>query len=240
MGVYFAPFVPKSAFKPVGVKYLLIANVVVFIFELIVGYNTAFYYFALDHLRIVRGEFLWTIFTHMFLHYGFWHIFVNMWSLLIFGPKVEEYFGTERFLVIYFGAGLVGALMHVWFSLIAYPNVDIYAVGASGAIFGIMAAYAMLFPHDKLGVFVFVGFIFAPAWLIVLGFVVLQFLFLLAGVPGISFMAHIGGFIGGVVLTKYYLNRMLFRRPKGSPGYAIYYYGYVESDSDYDEDYYYY
>lgn len=144
-----------------------------------------------------------TIFTSMFLHGGWLHLGGNMLYLWIFGDNVEASIGRVKFLVFYLTCGLAAALSQS----IAAPGSTVPMVGASGAVAGVLGAYLILHPRANIKVFVwliiFITIINVPAW-IVLGFWFLGQLISQAdanpGEPGVAFLAHIGGFIAGVVL----------------------------------------
>jgi len=156
-----------------------------------------------------------TVLTSMFLHGGFFHLAGNMLYLWIFGDNVEDRLGHVRFLIFYLISGAAAALFFVWTS----PNLQIPLVGASGAIAGVLGAYVVSYPKARIATLIFFGFfiriIYIPA-LFVLGFwFVLQ---LLSGLPtvgsssqagGVAFLAHVGGFLVGMILIK----PMSFRRP---------------------------
>jgi len=149
---------------------------------------------------------LLTLFTSMFLHGGLLHLGGNMLFLWIFGDNVEYRLGSVRFLLAYLGCGILATL---FFSLFA-PGSNVPLVGASGAISGILGAYFIWFPYNRVKTFVFLfpilmDWIYLPARL-VLGFYILvdnilPFLFASSGAGGIAHGAHIGGFIGGVGLA---------------------------------------
>lgn len=144
-----------------------------------------------------------TIFTSMFLHGGWLHLGGNMLYLWIFGDNVEASMGHVRFLVFYLACGLIAALAQS----IGAPGSTVPMVGASGAVAGVLGAYLILHPRANIKVFmwliIFITVINVPAW-IVLGFWFLGQLLSQAGAttgePGVAFLAHIGGFIAGVVL----------------------------------------
>ncbi|NKB43546.1 MAG: rhomboid family intramembrane serine protease [Alphaproteobacteria bacterium] len=144
-----------------------------------------------------------TIFTSMFMHGGWMHLGGNMLYLWIFGDNVEASMGRGKFLVFYLSCGLVAALTQS----IAAPGSTVPMVGASGAVAGVLGAYLILHPRANIKVFmwliIFITIINVPAW-IVLGFWFLGQLMSQAGAnpgePGVAFLAHIGGFIAGVVL----------------------------------------
>lgn len=135
----------------------------------------------------------WTLFTYMFIHADLGHIFFNMLTLFFFGPRVEDRLGSARFLTLYFVSGLFGAFT----SMILSPNVGIE--GASAAIFGVLLAFARLWPRAQLLIW---GIIPMQAWTLV---VVLTAVSLFLGglqIGNIAHFAHLGGFIGGWLVMK--------------------------------------
>jgi len=142
------------------------------------------------------------LFTSMFLHGGLMHLLGNMLFLWIFGDNVEDYFGHVGYLFFYLVCGIGSGLVHVLFNL----NSHLPAIGASGAISGVMGAYALLFPSNRILTFFFIFLIPVPAYLILGYWFVLQFL---EGVGtlgggasgGVAFWAHIGGFLLGMGIT---------------------------------------
>jgi membrane associated rhomboid family serine protease len=142
--------------------------------------------------------------TSMFMHSGFLHIAGNMLFLWIFGDNVEDYFGHLPYLFFYFMCGIGSGLCHVIFNL----HSTVPAVGASGAISGVMGAYIILYPRARVLTLVFIFLVPIPA-VIVLGlWFALQFL---SGVGslgmqttnGVAVWAHIGGFLMGMFITKF-------------------------------------
>ena len=154
--------------------------------------------------EVLSGRRLHTLFTSMFLHGGFLHIVGNMWYLWIFGDNIEDVCGKGKFLLFYFGSGLIASIAHAisaWGSMIP-------AIGASGAISGVLGAYALLYPRARVHtaiVFFFIHLTMLPAVLLLGFWFVLQVLsasvLLVTGLsPGVAYWAHIGGFIAGVAL----------------------------------------
>jgi membrane associated rhomboid family serine protease len=147
-----------------------------------------------------------TILTAMFMHGGWFHIIGNMWFLWVFGDNVEDVMGPVRFVVFYLLCGLAAAGVQI----ATDPASTVPMVGASGAIGGVMGAYALLFPKARVNTLIFLGFFITtvrvPA-LFMLGYwFVIQ---LLQGLPalgtaqgGVAFWAHIGGFLAGVILIR--------------------------------------
>jgi len=151
-----------------------------------------------------------TIFTSMFMHGGLFHVGGNMLYLWIFGNNIEDRLGHTRFVIFYLFSGIVAAYTHA----ITSPSSMIPMIGASGAVSGILGAYILLFPHARIYTLVFFGFfvrvIRLPA-LFVIGFwIVIQ---LINGIlsrgfvdqGGVAWFAHIGGFVFGVLLIKFFL-----------------------------------
>ena len=151
-----------------------------------------------------------TIFTSMFLHGGLLHVGGNMLFLWIFGNNVEDTIGHARFMLFYLASGVVAAVGQTLIT----PTSDVPMIGASGAVSGVLGAYLLLFPHATILTLVMLGFfikVFRIPALIVLGFwIVLQLLngYLTYSAQalgrgetgGIAWFAHIGGFLGGIVL----------------------------------------
>jgi hypothetical protein len=176
-------------------NWIILINVVVFaIFYIILIFNeNAISYIALQPLAISQGKNLWTIITSMFMHGSFTHLLVNMISLLFIGNFVEKIIGRKRYLTFYLLAGIIASIFFIIFGLFTAPET--YAVGASGAIFGLGGLLALLTP--KLPVLVFF-IIPMPMWL---AMVFLMFgLWLVswaAGLP-IGNIAHLGGLLVGL------------------------------------------
>lgn len=166
---------------------LVLANVIVYL----VVYGAG-EYGLLDLLSFAPGAVLarpWTLVTYMFLHGSLTHILFNMFMLWVLGPRVEARLGGARFLALYFVSGLAAALL----SMLLSPNP---IIGASGAIFGVMLAYARFWPRDRLLIW---GVLPIEARWFVLGLTALS---LFAGFtnriePGVAHFAHLGGFLGG-------------------------------------------
>jgi membrane associated rhomboid family serine protease len=149
----------------------------------------------------------WTPFvTNIFLHGGWLHLILNMWTLWIFGPAVEDRLGPLRFVVFYLACGLAAGLAHA----LANPSSVVPALGASGAISGVIGCYARMFPSARLVVIVPILFVplflevraiaFATIWLIMQ---IIPGFFSLGtdASGGIAWWAHIGGFLAGWLIT---------------------------------------
>lgn len=143
-----------------------------------------------------------TLFSSMFMHAGFGHIAGNMLYLWIFGNNVEHRFGHAWFLLFYLSAGLIGSLAQI----LTAPYSVIPNLGASGAIAGVLGAYLVLFPHNRVNAVFFYNIITVPAILVLGMWIVMQLVSGIGSIAatststgGVAFMAHIGGFVTGAV-----------------------------------------
>ncbi|MBS1841387.1 MAG: rhomboid family intramembrane serine protease [Acidobacteria bacterium] len=194
---------------------LIIANSIVFLYEITLPHRAqaslAMVYGTVPvrfvHLLSGHGHFeatLLPLFTSMFLHAGFAHLLGNMLFLWIFGDNVEEFFGHIGYLAFYLFCGVASGLAHVFFNL----HANVPAVGASGAISGVMGAYILLFPRARILTLVLIFLVPIPAFLILGYWFLLQFA---AGVSsfgamatgGVAWWAHIGGFLTGLLITAF-------------------------------------
>jgi membrane associated rhomboid family serine protease len=148
--------------------------------------------------------------TNMFLHGGWGHLISNMWILFIFGDNVEDRMGKIKYFLFYIICGLMASFTH----FILYRNSPVPAIGASGAISGVMAAYMIMFPKSTIvslvPIIIIPLFIPIPAviyiglWFIGQLLSGTSSLMLSNAATGIAFWAHIGGFIGGLLLYRYF------------------------------------
>jgi membrane associated rhomboid family serine protease len=198
---------------PVINTLLILSNVIVFLYQLTM---TPHQYQAFElanatipnHIRLalsghgsLEAAFL-PIFTSMFMHSGLLHIAGNMLFLWIFGDNVEDYFGHLPYLLFYLVCGIGSGLAHIVFNY----HSSLPALGASGAISGVMGAYIILYPRAQVLTLVFIFFIPIPAFIILGYWFLLQFF---AGVStvgasatgGVAWWAHIGGFLMGMLIT---------------------------------------
>ena len=164
----------------------------------------------------------WQYITHMFMHGGWWHIFFNMYSLFIFGSVLERIIGERKFLIFYFVCGLGAVALHTgvqylqaqsYMAQIAQGSkaaMDAYqalkvtpTVGASGAIYGLLIGYAMLFPDSKLTL-IFPPITLSAKWWIII-FAASELVPGVTGVAsGIAHFAHLGGMLFGFLLIRYW------------------------------------
>ena len=184
-----SPYASSFSFGPgplsTAMKALIGANVVVFFAQMIVRPLTET--FGLIPMLVVRNLWVWQLGTYMFLHGGLFHILFNMLALWMFGAELERLWGTRYFLKFYFVTGIGAGLLTVLFALLPFgPSQQLYQsniIGASGAIYGLLLAYAMYFPDRPI----YMYFLFPiPA----------KFFVLIMG--AIAFYASFSGASGGV------------------------------------------
>jgi len=187
------------------VTYALIALNILFFFLELSGGDAFIQKWAFVPSRFLANpgaDFL-TIFTSMFMHAGLVHLGGNMLYLWIFGDNIEDRFGPVKFLIFYLLCGIAATLAQLAFSM----GSNVPNLGASGAIAGVLGSYILLFPQGRVRVLQGQQIIQVPA-LIVIGFWIVLQLFsgigsitAAADTGGVAYMAHIGGFVAGFVLT---------------------------------------
>lgn len=183
------------------VKNLLLINIIVFAGCALDNSNFLTKTFALFAPSSPYFRF-WQPLTYMFLHGGFWHIFFNMYTLFIFGVVTERIIGSRKFLILYLVCGLAAAALHLGVNALTggpgYPTV-----GASGAIYGVLVAYAMLFPESRM-MLLFPPVVLKAKWLAAI-FIGIE---LLSGVlgtaDGVAHFAHLGGAFAGWLLILFW------------------------------------
>jgi membrane associated rhomboid family serine protease len=208
--------------RPVVTYLLVAANIVVFGLTYLVGRIWMILLWGLTPINILEANnplaFLYglaTIFTSMFIHDGILHIFFNMWALLILGREVEVTLGRARFTLLYFLSGFVGGLAYVSTALFIPRNLLIPAVGASGAVFGVMGAFAVLFPRRPLAMFFYLIPIIAPAFVAIAILAIIQtILALILPFSSIAYSAHVGGLAVGLAAALIW-KRLVMRKHYG-------------------------
>ncbi len=174
---------------------LLVANFIMFILQIVVAPFTELV--ALTPTMAFSGYY-WQFFTYMFAHGGITHLGLNMLALFMFGGVMERTLGTGRFLALYFISGIFSGMFHLALTGIS----DIPLLGASGAVFAVLAAYAFKFPRNII--FVFPG-IPVPSALLVAFFVIFELFSGIFGLQeGIANFGHLGGIISGLALMYYW------------------------------------
>ncbi len=184
-----------SNYLPYGVKWLLIANVAIYVVQFMAEHSSARGLFQLLYLvpaDVVGRLMIWQPVTYLFMHdpNGFAHILFNMLTLWMFGRDIEQAWGTARFLKFYFLCG-VGAGICVVIANLLFGNPFTQTIGASGAIFGVLLAYGMMFPEREL-LFSFLFPIKAKYFVMILGAIELLMAYASIGGP-VSNIAHLGG-----------------------------------------------
>lgn len=186
--------------RQVNVVFILIGiNLLFFFLQLIPGFTETFMLIAGDALARP-----WTLFTSMFLHGSMGHFLFNMYALFIFGPLILARLGTKRFLGAYFGAGLVAGISYVLYSLFIMGNPNAAALGASGAIMGILGLVIMLLPNLKVLFFFVVPMSMRTAGII---FALIDIVGLFNPGSGIAHIAHLGGLAVGVLYGWYLIKK---------------------------------
>ena len=187
---------------PDGVKWLILANIAVYLiyfFGSLANGGPIFESFVLMPSSVIHGA-IWQLVTYLFLHSltSFWHILFNMLTLWMFGKPIEETWGTKRFLQYYFVCG-IGAGICVVLANMAFGDPRQRVIGASGAIYGLLLAYGMLFPEQT----VMFSFLFPlKAKYMVMIFGAIAFLSSFQGPGTVSNLAHLGGMIFGFAYMK--------------------------------------
>ena len=186
------------------VRILLFANIGVFFLQNTTDWITTALIFV-PRAIVFRP---WTIITYMFLHAGMMHLVFNMLGLFFFGPRVEERLGSRSFLNLYLISGVTGALL----SLITAPGAAV--LGASGAVFGVMLAFAYFWPDMPIHIW---GIIPIPARMLVIITTVLSLWSGLGGVrSNVAHFAHLGGYLGAWLYLKWLDRKRLDFRKKAT------------------------
>jgi len=195
---------------PVVTAFIIAVNVFVFLLELMRGDAFVMQWSAIP-AQIVSGHHWITVFTAMFMHGSWSHIIGNMIFLWAFGPEIEDAMGRGRYLLFYLAGGLVAMLAQI----LANPHSTVPNLGASGAIAAVMGAFIVTYPRDRikavLFIFVFVRITFIPAALLI-GFWFLTQLVHAGAVAqvqtgGVAYLAHVGGFVVGLLMIKLFPQR---------------------------------
>jgi membrane associated rhomboid family serine protease len=212
----------KSSTTPHINRLIIIANIIIFTVYWLSSQNIFWssqfaneieQRFVMIPEQIIHGQQLYTLFTSMFMHAGWFHLLGNMLFLYVFGDNIEDAFGHVGYLVFYIISGLAAALAYIvslFFApfignLIGIPQtLDLTAgvVGASGAISGVLGAYIVLYPKARIIALVFYVILPVPA-IVFLGFwFIMQWFYgFFDMLGGVAYWAHIGGFIAGMILA---------------------------------------
>lgn len=178
-----------------GIKILLITNAVVFLIQRVAGFEfTAL--MGVTPTMVLQDLYFYQLFTYMFLHGGWFHLLINLFVLWMFGTEIELTWGTKRFFKYYFLTGIAGGVFTVMFQ----PNSTFPTVGASAAIYGLLVAYAVMFPNRTI--YLYFLFPIKVKWAVIL-FIGLEMMAVLNTQPdGIGHWAHLGGAVVGFLYLK--------------------------------------
>jgi len=150
------------------------------------------YYFSMNPYFVIENGFVWTFVTYMFVHGGFTHLLFNMFGLFIFGIQVERQMGSREFLLFYFVTGILAGFFSFIFYIVTGQNF-VWLVGASGAIYAVMLAYAVLFPGSVLYIW---GILPVRAPIMVLGFTAISlFSMFFSRNSNVAHLTHLAGFV---------------------------------------------
>jgi len=210
----------KSLTTPHVNRLILVANIIIFTLfwlssqnilldqrfaENMWGTNNSPGVFVMVPDEIIHGQRLFTLFTSMFMHANWLHLFGNMLFLYVFGDNIEDAFGHVGYLVFYIISGLAAALAYI-VSILLVPAIgDLAAglVGASGAISGVLGAYIVLYPKTRIISLVFYVILPVPAIIFLGVWFILQWFYGFFDMSGgVAYWAHIGGFIAGMILAS--------------------------------------
>lgn len=214
--------IPSKRF-PYITYLLILINVALYIYELSLGKSLNLFVAkygcipfeitrASDITPYINFPVYITLLTSMFLHGSSLHLLGNMLFLYIFGDNVEDWWGHWRYLFMYLLFGLIAAGLQILVS----PSSNVPFIGASGAIAGVMGCYFFLYPRAKINVliifFFFIRIVWIPAFIFLGFWILLQIIFgliTLSTASNIAFFAHIGGFIAGLLITRWNVKRKL-------------------------------
>src|ERR1700722_17292207 len=212
MGIPLRDITRRPAHRPVVTVLIIVANALVFMFELDGG-DAFVRHWSVIPANIVGGHQWITILTAMFMHGGWMHIIGNMVFFWAFGPEIEDAMGPFPYLAFYLLSGLVASVAQI----AAGPTSTVPNLGASGAIAGVMGAFLITYPRDEIRTLLIIGWFIRltvlPASLLIGLWFLIQ---LFSGIGSIArvqsgpaaYMAHVGGFIFGIVAARLFENRL--------------------------------
>ncbi|MFA5239694.1 MAG: rhomboid family intramembrane serine protease [Phycisphaerae bacterium] len=178
-----------------AVKWLLIINVAVYLLQVLGGEKVLTEWFSLYPASLLTAMQLWRLVTYQFLHGSGTHIFFNMLGLYFLGPTLERHWSSKRFLIFYLGCGAAGGLFYILLVAVGFLQA-LPMVGASGAILGMLAACAILFPHFVVFIFLFP----VPIRVAAIAFTALYFVTLITkGHNAGGDAAHLAGMASGAI-----------------------------------------
>ena len=206
---YANPYIPSNRF-PVGLKWLLIANVGIFLVHFTLqaaGVDRFFQNFVLVPAQVIETFAIWQLVTYLFIHSGIMHILWNMLALWMFGMELERLWGTRKFLRFYFLCGIVAGLTVVA-AAYAFGGTELATLGSSGAVYGILVAYGVMFP-DQILMFGFLIPMKSKYFVMIIAAIVFlqtywEAMSSMAGRKGsgIAVTAHLGGLVFGYLYLR--------------------------------------
>lgn len=174
--------------KPVITYALIVLNIMVYLFMVLYDVDGTYFYALANNYEFVQNGQIYRLLTSMFLHSDIIHIVCNMYALYILGPQVERYYGKTKFLLIYLLSGLLGSIFSC-----AFMSADTISIGASGAIFGLLGSIAYFTYYYRATL---QGLLRSQVVPVILLNLAIGFM-----VPGIDISGHIGGLIGGILVS---------------------------------------
>ena len=223
---------------PPVVKSLLIANIVAYLIDSLVHVSPLFalYYWGSDAFMPYQ------LVTYMFMHGNFTHIFFNMFALWMFGRIMEQVWGGQRFLVYYMICGIGAGLVQELGQVIGIISPYSMTIGASGAVYGILLAFGMTFPNERLFI-IPIPFPIKAKWFICI-YVAIEILEGMSASDGVAHFAHLGGMFFGLVLILYWRNaarcrnisfgKNFWRKPDSQPSMHVSYNDNYTKDYEYN------
>src|ERR1035437_5560451 len=197
---------PTFRFSWSATVVLLMVNVVAFIIQSAVERFSNFptnAWFALS-VEGLRHGFVWQLLTYQFMHGGWLHLLLNCWAIFVFGREVEETLGRSRFLTLYFSSGVIGGLFQALAGVLVGGRFAAPVVGASAGAFGLVAAFATLFPERPLMLLLFFVIPLSMRAKFLLLFSALLTVFaLILPTDNIAHAAHLGGMLTGIFFARY-------------------------------------
>ncbi len=203
---------------------IILANLLVFLYQQGLGsmaYRLLNLEYGLVPLRLFQNgtngfPSVIPFFSHLFLHAGWMHLIGNMWALWLFGDNIEDRMGPLRFLLFYISVGVIAGIVHIY----SDPSLPIPTIGASGAVAGVMGAYFILHPSSRI--VTLVPLFFIPLLIEIPAVIYLAFWLLsqvysvfvnrqLGTVSNIAWSAHIGGFIAGMFIHRFFFRHKQVR-----------------------------
>lgn len=180
-----------------GVKNIILANIAVFVFSTLGG-NSFYEHFGLVPRLVVEQRWLWQPLTYLFVHGGFFHIFFNVFMLWMFGMPVEAQWGTREFIKFYFICGLGVAAVTIAIG----PHSSVPLIGASGAIYGLLVAFAMIYPDSVVYLYFLIPI--KAAHMALLCGLVEFFAMTTDGNQGVARFAHLAGMVVGYIYIRWW------------------------------------